>query len=346
MNFEDYLEYIEEAILMIDNTYDVISFNSAFSKLFPDVKAAAYVLPCLKSCPELQALVLSEEPVSDREITVHAGKYSVSASNICDANGHPAAVSFVLTDVTDFEILAGAAKENIALLEKSNEVLGAQKSDLEEKNLLKERLAAGQESDLILGELHDTLGHALTVLHALSKLALIEGRTNTAAAREYLEETQRLAKISLAELDTLDVLGSGGKGRAVGITAFLYRLKQSMISVSLDVRLTITGVEQDCHGRLFYPVTRMVQEAATNCLRHADATVFTVAVDFSDTHIQLMMEDNGTSLSGRTELKKGNGLIGMEKRVLDYCGEIKLGITQSGGVFLRVTLPVAENRLL
>jgi signal transduction histidine kinase len=343
MNFENYLNYIDEAILIIDNTYDIVSFNSAFLKLFPEAKVAAYAPPCLKICPEFQEIVLLEEPALEREIAIAQSRYAVSASTIYDRNGYPAAArSFVLTDVTDFGILAGAAKENIALLKKSNEALKVQKSDLEKQNLLKERLAAGQESDLILRELHDTLGHSLTVLHALSKLALIEGKTDTSAAHEYLKETQRLAKISLAELDTLDVLGSGAKSRAADIITFLYRLKQSMLSVSLDVALTITGMEEDCHGRLFYPVTRIVQEAATNCLRHSGATVFTVIIDFSDTRIRLEMEDNGTLLFGQTGLKRGNGLIGMEKRVLDSGGEIDMGITQSGGVRIRVVLPVAE----
>ncbi|GHU79117.1 two-component sensor histidine kinase [Clostridia bacterium] len=343
MNFEVYLDYMEEAVLIVDPSYDIVSFNSAFAGLFK-VKKSVYALPCLADCPALQELMLSEEAVWSREIFIGESRYSVSVSDIYSAVDAPAgARSFVLTDVTDYGILADAAKRNIGLHKKSAEALSAQKIALEEQTRLQEHIAAGQESDLILRELHDTLGHSLTVLHALSKLALIEGRTDSAAAREYLGETQRLAKICLAELDTLDILGSGGNNRSVGITAFLYRLKQSMLSVSLEVEISITGTEQACHGRLFYPVTRIVQEAATNCLRHAGGLVFKIDIEFGETHIRLAMEDNGTALTGRSEVTKGNGLIGMERRVLDYGGTLEIGVTQNGGVFIRAALSVTKG---
>ena len=88
-------------------------------------------------------------------------------------------------------------------------------------------------------------------------------------------------------------------------------------------------------------VYRIVQEALTNILKHADARMATVTVKVGPRAVELEVLDDGTR-PGQTD-DPGHGLIGMRERVALYGGTLSAGPGERGGFAVRARLPLDTN---
>jgi signal transduction histidine kinase len=86
-------------------------------------------------------------------------------------------------------------------------------------------------------------------------------------------------------------------------------------------------------------VYRVVQEALTNCVRHADAHNIAVDVGANDGELQLLVSDDGVGLNPEHR-GRGLGLIGIDERVKELQGSVVISPHGTSGTTVAVRLPI------
>jgi signal transduction histidine kinase len=205
----------------------------------------------------------------------------------------------------------------------------------------RELTAVAEERNRIARELHDVVGHSVSLMtvqasavrrlmrpdQAKERAAL---ETVEAAGREALTEMRRMVGVlrsgdaapNLAPPPTLDQLGS---------------LVDNFRRAGLDVVLESGGEPVPLPPGLDLTAYRLVQEALTNTLRHAEATRVAVCVRYGESALLITVRDNGLGPDGSPP---GTGLLGMRERVAVYGGTLSAGTAEGGGFELRAELPL------
>ena len=198
--------------------------------------------------------------------------------------------------------------------------------------------ARAEERSRIAGEVHDVIGHALTVtlLHLGSaRLALDEGLDGARAA---LDDAERVTRSSLAEVRaTIGLTRPAGLGDTSPLPAAgdVDALVDSFRNAGATIDVEIIGDLRHLgsgHGLTLY---RIVQESLTNAVRHGDGSPITVRVDAAEGETRVVTT-NGRHASGVPA--DGTGLIGMRTRAEAVGG--RLSTTPSpGGWRVEAILP-------
>lgn len=187
----------------------------------------------------------------------------------------------------------------------------------------KQQLALTADRERVARDVHDVLGHTLTVIAAKSELAERLLDRDLERARAELTDIHDLTREAIAEVRTT-VGGLRSKQLADELQAAEVAL------TSADVNAHITEAEQvDPRNRVLF--AWIVREAVTNIVRHARATNAWVQVEAGE----LVIEDDGRGLGGKAP---GNGLHGLTERVSEAGGDLTLGERPGGGTRLTVTM--------
>lgn len=207
---------------------------------------------------------------------------------------------------------------------------------LERANSEIERLSQEAERERIARDLHDLLGHTLTVitvkLDLARRLLSHDPDSDLVRARNEIVEAEQIARNALAE-----VREAVSGYRAEGLDAEISRARRSLLSA--DVKLATTLAPVNLSSSQVNVLCLALREAVTNIVRHAHATVCHVALLEKDRTIHFTIEDNG--LGG--PIREGNGLRGMRKRLQSVAGAVKLTGSANGGTSLEITLPLASE---
>jgi two-component system sensor histidine kinase DesK len=203
---------------------------------------------------------------------------------------------------------------------------------LERANSEIERLTQEAERERIARDLHDLLGHTLTVITMKLDLARRLLFHDSDRARNEIVEAEQTARNALAE-----VREAVSGYRAEGLAAEINRARRSLLSA--DVKLTTTLAPVHLSSSQVNVLCLALREAITNIVRHAHATVCHVALLEKDRTIHFTIEDNG--LGG--EIREGNGLRGMRERLQSLAGAVKLTTSANRGTSLEITLPLASE---
>lgn len=329
MDLGRYLSYIREPILVVDNLYQVQVVNRAFRMLFPSVRMGENIHIFPDAAEALRGPLAQE---NGRFRVEHAGRRylaHVSIGTYVRLN-RPIMKCLLLSDITETTRLIERTDGMNLKLRTSSEALRLQREEIERNKAMEEAVAAAHEVGIILRDLHDTLGHTLTVLNALHRLALRK-RDDPQACRAELYEALDMTRISVAEI------AAAGVGQENSITAFLHRFQASMRHAGLCVCLDIQGHETSAHRYQYIHLSRICQEAATNSIRHGHATELCVVLRLGPHSVSLTLSDNGNAPD---ECIRGNGLIGMEERVNDLFGDITIGRGENGGFRIEIEVPV------
>jgi two-component system sensor histidine kinase DesK len=193
-----------------------------------------------------------------------------------------------------------------------------------------ERLSQEAERERIARDLHDLLGHTLTLITMKLDLARRLLSLDSDRARNEIVEAEQTARNALAE-----VREAVSGYRAEGLEAEISRARRSLLSA--DVKLTTTLAPVNLSSSQVNVLCLALREAVTNIVRHAHATVCHVALLEKDRTIHFTIEDNG--LGG--QIREGNGLRGMRERLQSIAAAVKLTGSDNGGTSLEITLPLA-----
>ena len=203
---------------------------------------------------------------------------------------------------------------------------------LERANFEIERLSQEAERERIARDLHDLLGHTLTVITMKLDLARRLLSHDSDRARNEIVEAEQTARNALAE-----VREAVSGYRAEGLDAEISRARRSLLSA--DVKLTTTLAPVNLSPSQVNVLCLALREAVTNIVRHAHASVCHLALLEKDRTIHFTIEDNG--LGG--QIREGNGLRGMRERLQSMAGAVKLTGSANGGTSLEITLPPASE---
>ncbi|PYI69689.1 hypothetical protein CVV68_00840 [Arthrobacter livingstonensis] len=202
------------------------------------------------------------------------------------------------------------------------------------------RLAVANERLRIARELHDVLGHSMSVIAVQADAAGAALESRAELAREPLRVIHSTARGSLAEIRTmLDMLrGDDGEG-APGLRQ-LQALLDSNALAGLPVTQRISTGLPALDPAADLALYRVVQESLTNVMKHAGLVPASVSVQPSDGGVEVEVH-NGPAIAAGEDPGTGYGLQGLRERMQLAGGILEAGPTDDGGwrVFARVPAP-------
>ena len=192
------------------------------------------------------------------------------------------------------------------------------------------RLAATAERERIGRDLHDLLGHTLSLITLKLELSRKLFDRDPAAARLEIVEAEKVARHALAEVRSA-VTGI----RAADLAAELAsaRLLLESTGVALDY-----AAPPDLPEELERPLALVLREAVTNIARHAGATHAEIAFERAEGVLRMRVTDNGRG----GVASRGNGLDGMGERVRALRGRLDVVSPPRAGTSVVVEVPLAE----
>jgi signal transduction histidine kinase len=223
---------------------------------------------------------------------------------------------------------AAAAHERADLLEREREA--------------EARAAVAEERARIARELHDVVGHSVSVMTVQASAVRRRLNPDQDQEREALEIVEQTGREALAEMRRLvGVLRRPEEAPALApqpSLEHLDRLVSQARESGLPVELKIDGDPTQLPPGLDLTAYRLVQEGLTNAIKHAKASKADVVVRYGDGEVEITVLDDGPG--GGDGGGGGHGLVGMRERVAVYGGELEAGPRAEGGYALRARLPV------
>jgi signal transduction histidine kinase len=210
--------------------------------------------------------------------------------------------------------------------------------ELEEERELFAEIALRHERARIASELHDIIGHAISVMviQAAAGQRLV-GRDQARAEQAFaaIAESARQGREDLHRLVEL----LGGTETSGPELALIDEVVTRASRSGLNVSCRFEGDHQAVAAGTAHVAFRVVQESLTNALRHAPGAAVRVLVNGSGTALTVRVE-NDRSVQERLNLAgTGHGLAGLRERVQELGGQLLAGPTPKGGWQVEATLP-------
>ena len=202
--------------------------------------------------------------------------------------------------------------------------------------------AVAEERARIARELHDVVGHSVSVMTVQAAGVRRLLKPEQEREREALEIVEQTGREALAEMRRLvGVLRRPEEAPALApqpSLEHLDRLVAQAREAGLPVELTVEGEPVQLAAGLDLTAYRLVQEGLTNALKHARAKHARVLVRYDNGHVEVSVTDDGTGDGGGES--GGHGLVGMRERVVLYGGRFEANRRAAGGFTVRALLPI------
>jgi signal transduction histidine kinase len=219
---------------------------------------------------------------------------------------------------------------------------------LEREREAEARAAVAEERTRIARELHDVVGHSVTVMTVQAGAARMLVETDPAAARDRLLAVESSGREALAEMRRLlEVLREADDSDSLGPqpdVADVGRLVADARAAGSDVELAVEGKPVALPPGEALAAYRIVQEALTNARKHASGSRVDVQVRYTPEALELAVENEADGIVSETwDDGSGHGVIGMRERVSLYGGELDVGPRPEGGFAVRARLPIGRQ---
>lgn len=235
-------------------------------------------------------------------------------------SGVPAWIGVSLSIMVSFFVL-GIGLSNIQ--EAQQHRLNAQIQAAQEEN---KRLAAIAERERIARDLHDLLGHTLSVITLKAELAARLAERDPAKAAGEMREVERISREATAQVREAV---QGYKARGLQGELAGAKLALEAANVQFEYYAQPASLPPALEGVL----ALALREAITNIIRHSGASRCAVRLHKLEDGVQLEIEDDGKG----GEFKENSGLAGMRQRVEGLGGSLSLDT--SSGTRLAIWLP-------
>ena len=235
--------------------------------------------------------------------------------------------------VVVFTRIAASEREARASLGEANRQLRENAAQVEE-------LAVTKERNRLAREIHDSLGHYLTVVNVQIGAAQAIFSQDSKRALEYLAKAQTLTQEGLAEVRRSVAALRASPTESRPLAEALGKLVEQWNATGLSATLIVRGTLRQLTPQADLTFYRAAQEALTNVSKHASATRVELSLNYLNSEsVLLVVEDNGVGANGTSDFANGFGLLGVRERAQLLGGEVRIE-TQSGkGFKLEVELP-------
>ncbi|MCI0730921.1 MAG: sensor histidine kinase [Chloroflexi bacterium] len=205
-------------------------------------------------------------------------------------------------------------------------------------------LAATEERNRLARDIHDSLGHYLTVVTIQLEKAIAFRQRNPEEAEQALWDARRSARQALQ-----DVRQSVGALRQspefFSLSAALDELVKDVANGRLAINLEISGEESGFPRLALLSLYRAAQEGLTNVQKHAQASQVSVRVTLNDQEASLCVRDDGQGFDPAvlehlpSNRQEHFGLQGVRERLELVGGTMTVESSPNGGTQLSVTIP-------
>lgn len=227
-------------------------------------------------------------------------------------------------------VLLAAQKETARLIEQEHAYRAEQRVQAERVRMAR--------------DLHDTIGHSISVISLHADVA------REAIGRDDEQARQALAQIRTTSSDTMRELRATVKllrsptseqpDRSIASLTNLSSLVQNAAASGLQVEVHLHGELAGLPGAVDTAAFRIIQEALTNIIRHADATRVDLTIGVDGRALRLQITDNGAARPG--VITPGSGIAGMRERVRLLGGTLVAEPQAAGGFAVNATLPLED----
>jgi signal transduction histidine kinase len=232
--------------------------------------------------------------------------------------------------VVVFTRVAASEREARTELAEANQQLREHAAQVEELATIKER-------NRLAREIHDSLGHYLTVVNVQIGAAQAILAQDEPRALDHLAKAQTLTQEGLAEVRRSVAALRASPTESRPLTKALAKLVEQWQAAGMNVRLDVAGIVHPLTPQAELTIYRAAQEALTNVGKHANATKVGITLGYGDEDsVRLRVADDGV---GSAESQGGFGLLGVRERVQLLGGEVHVHTEVGGGFALEVELP-------
>jgi signal transduction histidine kinase len=211
------------------------------------------------------------------------------------------------------------------------------------------RRRASEERLRIARDLHDALGHHLSLINVQSGVALHLNQELPEQARTSLAAIKQASKEALGELrSVLSILrqvDENAPRAPAPSVARLDALVSRAAAAGLEVHTEISGTPRTLPTGVDLAAFRIIQEALTNVTRHAGKATATIRVGYGERDLTVQVEDDGNGSGQGSASGGGNGIPGMRERASALGGELEAGPRPGGGFEVRARLPLNDANL-
>jgi signal transduction histidine kinase len=211
------------------------------------------------------------------------------------------------------------------------------------------RRRAGEERLRIARELHDVLGHNISLISVQAGVALHLMDKQPEQARVALSVIKDASKDALRELrSVLDVLRQVNeeppRSPSPGL-ASLSDLVSRASEAGLQVHAEVSGDLKELPASVDLAAFRIVQEALTNVMRHSGQTTSSVHVTCNEQELTLRIDNEVSKEGSRDGIGLGQGILGMQERATALGGMVEAGTRPDGGFRVFARLPLDGSPL-
>jgi signal transduction histidine kinase len=203
--------------------------------------------------------------------------------------------------------------------------------------------AVDRERIRIAQELHDVIGHCLSVIVLQAGGARVVVEREPERAREAMRAVERAGREALGEMrHLLGVFGSERNGEdrhsQPGLASIEDLIARTRAS-GLETELTVDGQPREVSPALALCIYRIVQEGLTNTLKHAGPARATVRMSWDENRLEFEIADDGRGAGGQSNGRVGHGLVGMRERAALHQGWVQAR-AEPGGYRVQAWFPL------
>jgi two-component system sensor histidine kinase DesK len=195
------------------------------------------------------------------------------------------------------------------------------------------RLAVTEERLRIARDLHDLLGHSLSIVALKAELADRLVTADPERARAELDDVQRVTRQALSDVrSAVQGYRQLAHGEAVGSA------RAALAVAGIDCRVETT--ERDLPAEVESVLAWAVREATTNVVRHSNARTCAISLRADGDRVELAIEDDGDAAGAEGD---GSGLAGLAERAARLAGTLEAGAMPQGGFRVRLAMPLGAS---
>ena len=225
----------------------------------------------------------------------------------------------MLDDINTKNLLLTKANERLT---QSNSMLTEANQRLEQLSATIEELAISRERNRVGREVHDTVGHTLTLLIALAENMKLQLHEDQEEIEKMLDKSISLSRQALNDIRSCLNGICLESFKSAGLSEWMNHLMKTNDTSGTRVEYSISGELPELDAARVMAIYRICQESITNAIRHGQAKKVSIIIKCMHNALRLYIFDDGR---GCGEIVKGYGLTGMEERIAKLGGSISFG---------------------